>query len=101
MRVTRSAARVVACAAASVLLMGAAASAWAQPQTAAPVLPPAANAGPVIEVPPCPPASCAYKPLVAVAAMPPSYEIGRGILGQPKLYVPGQPVRNFVRWLTP
>lgn len=27
--------------------------------------------------------------------------IGRGSIGQPKLYVEGQPVRNFLRWLTP
>jgi hypothetical protein len=27
--------------------------------------------------------------------------IGRGSIGQPKLYVEGQPLRNFLRWLTP
>ncbi|HEX3657701.1 MAG TPA: hypothetical protein VHY91_26130 [Pirellulales bacterium] len=63
-------------------------------------VPPAA-APPVIEVPACPQPTCAYRPLVTVTAMPPMYEVGRGILGQPKLYVPRQPVRNFVRWLTP
>jgi hypothetical protein len=73
-----------------------------------PYLPPASvsvapvvTVPPVIEVPTSPPASCAYRPLVAVTAMPPAYEVGRGILGQPKLYVPRQPLRNFVRWLTP
>jgi hypothetical protein len=43
----------------------------------------------------------AYRPVVPVLPMPPSYEVGRGILGQPKLFVPGQPVRNFFRYLTP
>lgn len=65
------------------------------PSTIAPGVPP------VIEVPGCPQPTCAYRPLVTVTAMPPAYEVGRGILGQPKLYVPRQPVRNFVRWLTP
>ena len=27
--------------------------------------------------------------------------LGRGVIGQPKLYVEGQPVRNFFRWLSP
>jgi len=87
------------------LTLGGPALAAAQPN---PFLPPAsasaapaATLPPVIEVPACPPATCAYRPLVAVTAMPPAYEVGRGILGQPKLYVPRQPVRNFVRWLTP
>jgi hypothetical protein len=41
-----------------------------------------------------------------VVAPPPSvaprpvYYLGRGIIGQPKLYVPGQPVRNALRFLT-
>jgi hypothetical protein len=71
------------------------------PPTSAPVAP-MVIVPPVIEVPTTPPqATCAYRPLVAVTAMPPAYEVGRGILGQPKLYVPQQPVRNFFRWLTP
>ena len=47
-----------------------------------------------------PPASggtVVYRPLVPVVPMPPSYYVGRGVLGQPTLYVPGQPVRNFLR----
>jgi hypothetical protein len=28
-------------------------------------------------------------------------QVGQGILGQPKAYVPGQGVRNFIRYLTP
>ncbi len=39
-----------------------------------------------------------YQPVVAAG---PQYVLGRGILGQPKLYVEGQPVRNFLRWLSP
>ena len=42
-----------------------------------------------------------YRPLVPLVAMPRSYRVGRGILGQPKVYVPGQPVRNALRYLTP
>ena len=42
-----------------------------------------------------------YRPLMALRPLPPTYAVGRGILGQPKVYVPGQPVRNFVRYLSP
>lgn len=42
-----------------------------------------------------------YRPLVPVAAPPPVYYLGRGIIGQPKVYIPGQPVRNALRFLTP
>ena len=27
--------------------------------------------------------------------------VGRGILGRPKVYVAGQPIRNILRWITP
>ena len=27
--------------------------------------------------------------------------VGQGLIGQPKVYVPNQPLRNFVRWITP
>jgi hypothetical protein len=42
-----------------------------------------------------------YRPIVPLVAMPRSYQVGRGILGQPKVYVPGQPIRNALRYLTP
>lgn len=42
-----------------------------------------------------------YRPVIDVAPMPPAVYTGRGLLGQPKLYVPGQPVRNFFRYLSP
>ena len=28
-------------------------------------------------------------------------EVGQGLIGQPKAYVPGQPVRNWLRYFTP
>lgn len=51
----------------------------------------AAPVGPVIT----------YRPVVPVIPMPGQYYVGRGLLGQPKLYVPNQPLRNFVRYLSP
>jgi hypothetical protein len=38
-----------------------------------------------------------------VAAAPAANELilGKGIIGQPKVYVSGQPVRNFLRYLSP
>lgn len=42
-----------------------------------------------------------YKPLVPVVPMPAQYYLGQGLLGQPKLYVPNQPLRNFLRYLSP
>jgi len=42
-----------------------------------------------------------YRPLVPVVPMPAQYYVGQGLLGQPKLYVPAQPVRNFLRYLSP
>jgi hypothetical protein len=78
-----------------------------------PVVTPPVVTPPVVTLPPgspiavpgcCPavtPATVSYRPLVAIAPMPCAYEVGRGILGQPKLYVPDQPVRNFFRWISP
>lgn len=42
-----------------------------------------------------------YKPLRPITPMPAQYRFGRGIVGQPKVYVPGQPIRNFLRFLSP
>lgn len=42
-----------------------------------------------------------YRPVLPVAPVASSYYVGRGVLGQPKLYVPGQPLRNFLRYLSP
>lgn len=57
--------------------------------------PQAVSAAPVVAAP------VGYRPLVALRPLPPTYAVGRGILGQPKVYVPGQPLRNFVRYLSP
>lgn len=32
--------------------------------------------------------------------VPEGYVVGKGLIGQPKLYKPGQPVRNFLRYIT-
>ena len=89
------------------------------PLTYAPVAtPPAATppaATPPVVVPPpigppsyttpgiaLPPASAAPAgALVTVAATPAAIEIGQGLLGQPKAYVPGQTFRNWLRYFTP
>jgi hypothetical protein len=47
------------------------------------------------------PATFVYRPLLPVVPVPVDYYLGRGILGQPTVYVPGQPVRNFLRYLAP
>ncbi len=41
-----------------------------------------------------------YRPTMPAVSVPRTYYLGRGILGQPKLYVPGQPLRNALRFLT-
>jgi hypothetical protein len=33
-------------------------------------------------------------------SVPDGYVVGRGLIGQPKLYKPGQPVRNLLRYLS-
>jgi hypothetical protein len=45
--------------------------------------------------------SYAYRPLIPVVSMPSTYTVGRGIIGQPTVYVAGQPIRNFLRYLSP
>jgi hypothetical protein len=42
-----------------------------------------------------------YRPVVPLARPPKTYVVGRGVLGQPKVYVPAQPVRNILRWISP
>ena len=41
-----------------------------------------------------------YRPLLGLGGERPVY-IGRGVLGQPKAFVEGQPVRNAIRWIMP
>jgi hypothetical protein len=45
--------------------------------------------------------SVPWRPIANVRSMPENYVVGQGIIGQPKVYVPNQPLRNFVRWITP
>lgn len=42
---------------------------------------------PIVTVPPAP-------------TVPEGHVVGKGLIGQPKLYIPGQPVRNFLRYIT-
>ena len=42
-----------------------------------------------------------YAPLLSLGQEGYNIQVGRGILGQPTVYVPGQPVRNFLRYLFP
>jgi hypothetical protein len=41
-----------------------------------------------------------YRPVLQIASPSSPAVLGRGVLGQPKAYVPGQPIRNFIRYLT-
>lgn len=60
---------------------------------------PGANAPLQVIGPPEP--GYAYRPLVPVVSQPPTVHLGRGIIGQPTVYIPGQPVRNFLRYFSP
>jgi hypothetical protein len=40
------------------------------------------------------------RPVIA-PTVPAGYVLGQGFIGQPKLYKPGQPVRNFLRYISP
>jgi hypothetical protein len=55
----------------------------------------------VVQAVPAPRPVVTYRPLLPLAPAPESYYTGQGVLGQPKLYVPGQPIRNFLRYLGP
>ncbi|HMP81037.1 MAG TPA: hypothetical protein PKD54_16390, partial [Pirellulaceae bacterium] len=41
------------------------------------------------------------RPLVRLQNLPPGTYPGQGIVGQPKAYVDGQPVRNLMRYFSP
>ena len=84
-----------------------------QPSIAAPpsaVLAPTYESAPVIvrQAPACEPvvAPVAVTPYVPapVATLPgarPGMSVRRGLVGQPVIHMPGQPVRNFLRFVTP
>jgi hypothetical protein len=58
------------------------------------------GATPVSPLPPAmPPSNGQYVPIVKLQNLPPNAYPGQGILGSPKLYVDGQPVRNLLRYL--
>jgi hypothetical protein len=44
----------------------------------------------------------AFRPVMAPTApdVPDGYVVGRGLIGQPKLYKPGQPMLNLLRYLS-
>lgn len=46
-----------------------------------------------------PPQRSVYTPVVRLQNMPPNVYAGQGIIGSPKLYVDGQPIRNLMRYL--
>ena len=45
--------------------------------------------------------SVPWRPIGNLRSMPENYVVGQGIIGQPKVYVPGQPIRNFFRYIGP
>lgn len=42
-----------------------------------------------------------YQPLVKLQNLPPGTYLGQGVIGQPKAYVDGQPMRNLLRYILP
>ena len=48
-----------------------------------------------------PPPQYYVPPVLPIGGAPAGATIGRGVLGQPTVYVPGQPVRNVLRYLSP
>lgn len=47
------------------------------------------------------PNNSGYSPLMSLGQEGYNVQLGRGLLGQPTVYVPGQPFRNFMRYLSP
>lgn len=47
------------------------------------------------------PNNSGYSPLFSLGQENYNVLLGRGIIGQPTVYVPGQPIRNFMRYLSP
>jgi hypothetical protein len=75
----------------------------------APACPPAGCAT-CYEAPTCCPTTVCYPPTAcyvarpvwaAPAVVPAPWVVGRPVIVHPKVYVPGQPVRNFFRAITP
>ncbi|MCH7725156.1 MAG: hypothetical protein IH991_01555 [Planctomycetes bacterium] len=47
------------------------------------------------------PNRAAFRPIVPFRNIPPGSYVGQGLLGQPKAYVQGQPLRNLFRYIFP
>ena len=47
------------------------------------------------------PDNAGYRPLFSLGQENYNVQLGRGIIGQPTVYVTGQPIRNFLRYLSP
>ncbi len=47
------------------------------------------------------PNNAGYRPLFSLGQENYNVQLGRGIIGQPTAYVPGQHIRNFLRYLSP
>lgn len=79
---------------------------WAVVSAARPVGDPCSPCSSVTSL--CSPANCttgvpvvAYRPVVATPPLPPRHRFGKGMIGQPVVYVSGQPIRNALRWFFP
>lgn len=72
-----------------------------QPMQPAIVQAPAAGPVVVRQAPTCAPPAYAAVPAVAAQGVRPGMTVRRGLLGQPVIHLPGQPVRNFLRFVTP
>ena len=67
-------------------------------------VPPPATVAPPLAMPgsaPYIPNNAGYRPLFTLGQDTYNAQLGRGIIGQPTAYVPGQPMRNFLRYLSP
>lgn len=42
-----------------------------------------------------------WAPLIPISAPPTNYVVGQGLWGQPKVYIPNQPIRNGIRYILP
>ena len=47
------------------------------------------------------PNNSGYTPFFSLGQENYNVQLGRGIIGQPTVYVPGQPIRNFMRYISP
>jgi hypothetical protein len=47
------------------------------------------------------PDNSGYRPLFSLGQENYNVQLGRGIIGQPTVYVSGQPIRNFLRYISP